>query len=363
MIGSFGRRSRLTCVLRSAVVAAASLVLASAPALAHGPDPMLGTGLWSRDQVVTYQWSAVAVPPAWMAAAIDAGAGDVAESRDSRAAVFMRTASAPASIGYGAYVPCDSVGIACMDRSGMASGVFGVWFRPQGWVFDWGSLRWCQSQSTPTNGCFDAENLALDELGHVEILGHHVNYADASDFADAVVQSGARVRPNTGWNQHAFGRCDVARLQLEYERRDPSSLVSTCLALATTTGMSPSSTSIYVGTTVRFGASLRIASSTAAESLSGDPISDRSVQLQRRAVGATAWTSMGAMTPSPDVEGSYALTWSPTATYDWRAVFSTPTNEGVLGSSSAIVRVSVSGCTGTGCPQAVTNGTGRLAGR
>lgn len=347
---------RLRHLAVATLLAIATLPDGHGTAAAHGPDPLLGSTLWSRDQVVPFQWASTGVPPSWMASAIDAGVGDVAESRASRAAVFVRASSAPAVIAYGGWNPCDSYGIACMDRTGMSNGTFGVWFRPQGWAFDWGLLRWCQGLTTPTNGCFDAENVALDELGHVEILGHHVNYSDESDFTDAVVQYAARTRPRTGWDQHAFGRCDVARLQLEYERRDASNLVSTCLSLATTTVASPSSTSIWTGDSVRFSAVLRITSSSVAMAMASDPISDRSVLLQRRAVGATSWTTVGTMTPHPTVDGSYSLTWSPTATYDWRTVFATPANEGLLGSSSAAIRVTVSGCSGAGCPQSVQIG-------
>jgi len=353
------RAHHVTRIATMALLAAVALSLPVGPVLAHGPDPIIGTATWARDQVVTYQWASTGVPPSWMASAIDLGAGDVGESRASRAAVFARSTSAPASIAYGGYNPCDSYGIACMDRNGMANGIFGIWFRPHGWAFDWGYLRWCQGLSTPTNGCFDAENVALDELGHVEILGHHVNYSDGSDFTDAVVQYAARQRPYTGWNQHAFGRCDVARLQLEYERRDPANPVSTCLSLATTNALSPSAVSIWIGDTVRFTAMLRITSSTVAGAMAGDALSDRAVVLQRRPVGATAWTSIGTMTPSTSTEGAYSLSWSPTTTYDWRMIFSAPSGDGVLSSTSAVVRVTVSGCTKSGCPQSAPGPTSR----
>ena len=339
-----------------ATLIAVLLSLASAGASrAHGPDPLIpGSGtLWRRDQVVPYQWQAGSVPPAWMATAIDLGAGDVGESRGSRAAIFVRASSAAATFAYGGWNPCDSYGIACMDRSGMLSGRFGVWFRPHGWAFDWGTLRWCQAQSTPTNGCYDAENTALDELGHVEVLGHHVNYADDSDFTDAVVQYAGHSRPYAGWDAHAFGRCDVARLQLEYERRDPGNPVSTCLALASTLTLGASPTSLYVGDTAQFTATLKITVSSAARALSGDALSDRVVSLQRRALGSTTWTTISTMSISPTAEGTYTLNWSPTATYDWRAVFTAPSTDGLSGATSAIVRVTVSGCSGVGCPQSV----------
>ena len=214
--------------MRSLVAAALAALLTTAgalPASAHGPDPLIpGSGtLWPRDTVATFQWQPNGVPPAWAATAIDAGAADVGESRSSRAAVFVRVANSNAYMSYGGWNPCDSYGIACMDRTGMSvDGTFRVWYRPQGWAFDWGTLKWCQYYSSPPDRCYDIENTALDELGHVEVLGHHVNFADESDFTDAVVQYAGHAKPKAGWNQHVFGRCDVARLQLEYERRGRS---------------------------------------------------------------------------------------------------------------------------------------------
>src|SRR5207237_796434 len=68
--------------------------LMPAGALAHGPDPLLGTRTWNANQVVGYAWASGAVPPSWMVPAIDAGAGDVGESKHSRAASFTRQSGA-----------------------------------------------------------------------------------------------------------------------------------------------------------------------------------------------------------------------------------------------------------------------------
>jgi hypothetical protein len=324
--------------------------LAGSAVEAHGPNPLLGTGTWGQDQVVGYSWAAGQVPPSWMVPAIDAGAGDVGESRGSRAAFFSRISGAASAIAYGV-TPCSSYGIACMDRTGVPTKFAGMWFRPQGYVYDWGSLRWCQAQVTFTDGCYDVENVALDEFGHIEILGHHVNFDDASDFLDSVVQVSARTRPRAGWNEHVFGRCDVARLQLEYERIGASSKVSTCLSLASTSSVTASQGSIYVGQTVTFWATLRIASDSAYKRLAGDALSNRTVLLQRRALGTYTWTTVTTMTPSASSDGAYSASWSPTATYDWRVLFPTPTDEGLVGAGSIVIRVSVSGCSGAGCPQ------------
>lgn len=349
-------RGRLAVVLGILAFA----VLAPTSVLAHGPDPLFGTRTWNANQVVGYSWASGFVPPSWMVPAIDAGAGDVGESRASRAATFIRQSGAPSPVAYSASMPCPSYAIACVDRTGVPSSFTGLWFRPHGWTFDWGTLRWCQAQSTFTDGCYDVENVMLDELGHIEILGHHVNYTDGSDFTQAVVQASARSRPKAGWNQHAFGACDVARLQLEYQLRTASDPVSTCLHLATALSLSVSPTNAYVGTSVAFNATLKVTlDTTANRALAGDPLSDRPVLLQRRAIGSTTWATVTTMVPSASIDGFYSALWSPTATYDWRALFPTPSSEGLVGATSGITRVTVSGCSGTGCPSSLVLGAGQ----
>ena len=207
----------MTRYARPLLAAVAILAVALAPVAAHGPDPMLGGKLWAQDQVVGYGWRSGQVPPSWAAIAIDAAAADAGATRASRAARFVRMPNPTSLIFYGEPTGCSPAGIACFNRAG-APNSFKMWFRAHGYVFDWGALRWCQGLAAIANGCFDVENIALDEFGHVEILDHHVNNADGSDYVDAVVQTVSRARPSAGWNVHSFGRCDVARLQLEYER-------------------------------------------------------------------------------------------------------------------------------------------------
>ena len=231
-----------------------------------------------------------------------------------------------------------------------------MWFRANGWAFDWGRLAWCQGPGGFVNGCFDVENVALDEFGHVQILGHHVSHSDQRDYLDAVVQTVSRARPNAGWNAHVYGRCDVARLQLEYDRLTASSLFSTCLAIPTATTLSASPTSIRAGESIRFTATLRTTTSSANRALSGDPIAGRTVTLQRRPIGSTVWTAIATMPAT--TAGSYAVTVSPTATYDWRATFR-PGAEGLVGSSSAVVRVAVSWCSSSPCPTRTSNAAAR----
>ena len=298
-----------------------SLGASAQPVAAHGPDPTVGGKLWSPNQVVTFQWRAGQVPPDWMATPIVAAAADASLTRSARAATFTRTTSAPSLISYGEPTGCSSAGIACFDRAA-APKSFSMWFRAQGARFDWGTLRWCQGLTTIANGCFDVETIALDEFGHVEDLGHHVNLADGSDFLDAVVQTVSRARPDLGWQVHAFGPCDTGRLQLLYDRLGRG---GSRLELPRRSGRCRRSRlrrpASMIGSSVEFTATLRTTSSTSANgALANDPLSGRPVVLQRRPVGSSTWTTMGTMARGTS-EGSYVLSMSPTATYEWRALF------------------------------------------
>ncbi len=336
-------------VVQGLAALAVALAAGAGPAAAHGPDPIVGGTLWGRDQTVTYQWRAGQVPPDWMASSINAAAGDASFSRGARAATLVKTAGTSASlIAYGEPTGCSSAGIACFDRSGAPSS-FRMWFRAHGYAFDWGTLRWCQGQWTFTNGCFDVETIALDEFGHVEGLGHHLNFGDGSDYLDAVVQTLSHARPAVGWQVDAFGPCDTARLQLLYDRLSLRDLFSTCLNIPTTTTMSVAATSVWLGDPVKFTATLRATSSTANGALANDLIGGRSVALQRRPVGSQSWTPIGTMTPGT-TEGTYVLSTSPTATYEWRAFFGPVAADGALASSSPALKVTVGGCSGPGCP-------------
>ncbi len=340
-LSSKGRRAALA--MSAALLA--TVALGGPAALAHGPDPLLGSGTrWARDQVVPYQWDPNGPPPAWAAAEIDAAADDIERTINSRAATFTRVASSGNRIYYGILVPCSSYGIACMDRSGAPDSFTGMWFRPHNYPFDWGTLKWCQAMATMANGCYDVENVALDEFGHMELLGHHVNYSDERDFSDSVVQFAARNRPKEGWNQHFLGRCDVARLQLEYSLQSSSDHVSTCLNLATTLAIG-GPTSVATGGSARITGTLKIAVASAARELSGDNLSGRSVTLQRRALGSTSWSTVGAVPPSATA-GTYGLTIAISSTADYRLVFDASVTEGLIDATSATLRITASsGCT------------------
>lgn len=335
------RPVRLAWPLAAAVVA--TILAGSVPVAAHAPDPKLGGPLFGQDQALTFRWRAGSEPPAIIKTAIKDAATDNNDTRASRAATFAYNAGGGSAVGYGVGT-CSPNGIACFTRDAPTG--FTMWLREHGRVYEWGVLRWCQIQLV--NGCYDAETIALDEFGHVEILGHHVNHADESDYTDAVVQTVSRTRPKAGWNMHVYGVCDAATLQVEYDIPLASSPYSTCLDLATTMTLAADDPSAAYRQTVALTAVLRVATNPAYGRLSDNPVSQRTVTLQGRTVGATSWYTVGTMTPTTPT-GSYVLSRQMVGSTDFRAVFAAPTTEGLRGVTSPVVRVTVAPCT-INCP-------------
>ena len=334
---------------RGVGLAAFLLVAVVAPVSAHSPDPILGGSLWNQNQALQFRWRSGSEPPAAIRTAIVAAGKDSNDSRASRAATFGYDSTSSNPIGYGTGT-CGVNGLGCFTRSAPTG--FTMWLREHGRVFDWGTLRWCQMLSSLTNGCYDAETIALDEFGHIEILDHHVNHDDDRDYTDAVVQTFSRTRPSTGWNMHTYGPCDTATLELKYDVPLAASPYSTCLDLATVLTLTANDTSIPYNGAVTFTATLKVATDSAYGRLSANAVSGRTVRLQRRAIGSSTWAAVTTLTPTSPT-GSYAATFHLTATADFRAVFSTPSNEGLRGDTSPTVRVTVAPCSAN-CPDPLT---------
>lgn len=324
--------------LLGAVLTALALLALPTPAAAQAPDPFFAGGPMPKDHAFRFKWRDHRVPPAWMQPAIRAGASDSNATRASRAPTFALDAAASNWIMYGTDVGCGPNGIACFTRS-VSSTSFTMSFRPQGHRFDWGALRWCQAYAWWPNGCYDVENIALDEFGHVTGLDHHVNQADQSDYLDAVVQTVSRTRPNSGWNAHAYGRCDVARLQQRYDVPTTATKISTCVSLTSELTLS-APLSVAFGSAATFTARLRIVATPGAYELGDNWLDGRRVVLQQGATDGT-WSDVVVMTPG--TSGTYTARLTLTSTNDWRAVFRTPTDEGLKASGSTVVRVTING--------------------
>jgi hypothetical protein len=314
------------------------------PALAATPDPFMGSP-FTQNQLLAYRWGSGAVPPTIIKTAINAAVDDANASRKSKAPTFGYDTGGSNSISYGVDVPCGVNGLACFRRD--APDWFAVYLRENGHRFDWGTLRWCEATDRP-NGCYDAENITLDELGHVLGLDHHVNLPDDSDYGDAVVQTYSRVKPNAFYNAHVFGRCDVATLQQVYDVPTSSTLYSTCLDVPTQLTMTATRTSVVAGSVVTFTATL---GSAGTGKLSNNAISGRTVVLQRRTT--SGWTDVLTMVPG-STAGTYSAGLVMRSTSDLRALFRKPSSEGIRSSSSAPITVMVSAACTTGpCPQSI----------
>lgn len=330
---------RAVRTLVSTIAVVVALVATAAGAAAHGPDPILSGGRFNQGQALPFSWRSGSVPPSIYQIPIVAAAADATSTRSSQAATFSYVAGAPNLIGYGTLATCGVEGLACFTRNAPTS--FTIWMREQGHRFDWGSLRWCQAYPTWPDGCYDVENIILDEFGHVEILNHHANLAGGADYTDAVVQELSRTKPNAGWNAHAFGRCDVASLQLQYDMQGWGAKYSSCLALSTTLGLAASPTAIARGGTTTLTATLKVADVASYVRLALNPVALRAVTLQRRPAGTTAWTTVGIM-GNGATSGTYTTSLTLQARTEFRAVFAKPPDEGILASTSATVVVAVS---------------------
>ena len=330
-------RARTLRGLACAVVAVVALLAAAAGVTAHAPDPIY-SGRWNQNQGLQFSWRSGSVPASAYQVAIKAAAADASATRASQAATFTYGAGASNLIGYGVGATCSPAGIACFSRNAPSS--FSMWMREQGHRFDWGSLRWCQAYTTWPDGCYDVENVMLDEFGHVEILAHHSNFTGEADYTDAVVQERSNAKPRAGWNAHAFGRCDVASLQLQYDMQGWGAKYSTCLDLATTLALTASPASIAKGGTTTLTATLKVADVSSYVRLALNPVALRTVTLQRRTAGTTTWSTVGTMASGP-TSGTYTSAVSLQSRTEFRALFAKPPSEGLRAATSPIVTVAV----------------------
>jgi hypothetical protein len=324
--------------LASALAAVVGLLVAAGSVTAHGPDPLVGSGRWNQDQAVTFSWRSGSVPTSAIQTAIRGAAADATASRASQAASYAYDPAGPSLIGYGPGATCGINGLGCFTRTPASS--FTMWLREQGHVYDWGTLKWCQAYATPPSGCYDAENIALDEFGHIEILDHHLNWSGESDYDDAVVQTKSRAYPSAGWNKHAFGRCDVATLQMQYDVRTWTAKYSTCLDLATTLGLTSTASHVASGGSVTLTATLKVANVASYVRLAINPLSARVVTLQRRPRGTTSWTTVGTMTAGT-TSGTYTRAVQLTGATEFRTLFGAPIDEGLRTATSPTVTVAV----------------------
>jgi hypothetical protein len=336
-------KPRMTVLVLGAIALAGSSAM---PTLATSPTPASGT-TWNPNQRVEYRWRAGDEPPTWLRPAINRAADDSNASRDSRAAYLAYAADGDSWVGYTSDLPTNwAVGYTTRN----VPHSFTVRLRPHGYPLDWGTLRWCEFYDDPPTGCYDAEMITLHEFGHAMTLGH-ADEADVTSWTDSIMHASPKTKAKAGWNAHEYGVCDVARLQIRYEALTASTRYSTCLDLETELSLSSSATSAPFYGQVTLTARLKISDQAIYPNLASDPLAGRRVNLQRRPAGQTAWTTVSELDSVTGDPGRYSAKVTINAVYDWRAVFNTPSSEGLRSSASQAVRVSLSyDCAPTSSP-------------
>ena len=329
-------------LLAASIATVVALLAFTGEASATPPTPASGT-VWSPNQRVDYRWKEGDEPPTWMRPAIDAAADDSNASRASRAAFLSQSDAGSSWISYTGDIPTT---YAIGYTVGYIPYYFTMRFRPQGYQLDWGTLRWCQFYDSSPTGCYDAETIALHELGHAQSLDH-VDDTQVTEWTDTIMHWAPKTKAKAGWNQHEFGRCDVARLQIRYQPLSMATPISTCLDLATDLSLNVSSTSVVYGGSATLTAKLKIADDTIWPNLASDPLAARDLTLQRRPAGSTTWSNVGSMAALDD-NGRYTKSLTLYDTYDYRVVFNATSDEGLEASASAVVRVTVA-TGGGGC--------------
>ncbi len=326
-----------TCLPHDGDISAAALQPAGAPR----PVPNFSRGGWPKDTTLPFRWKSGAAPPSWATTPLLSAANDARRTSGARSPRFVYRSSASNAVAYGGNVPgyCGINGIACAGRS--IPSFWGVWLRPYGTDYAWGSLRWCQKTSS-AQGCFDIRRVLLHELGHIIGLTHPSSAGFTLAGGESVMQAITPTRPKPGAGRHAFGRCDVATLQELYDTPDNKTPISSCNDVATILRLDATRSSLAAGESVTLRARLEIDDRSAYRQLRGNPLNGRSVKLRYRRAGSndvwkTAWMK------STYSSGNYELTIAPAATWEFKAVFPAPADEGLRYSRSATVKVKVAG--------------------
>jgi hypothetical protein len=315
------------------------------PLKSHRPVPVYDR--WFPWSVLSFRFHSADASPAWMRDAIQAAADDATDTSKSLSPIF--TPSDGGTKGVIRYTT--SFPSSCLNAIACASHDADAWtlrMRPHGYDFRWGALRWCQK--TNSDGCFDAERVALHEFGHVVGLDHPESAGFRLPPSSTVMHQVSPSRPHMAWDRHGFGTCDVASLQEQYGTPTMSTLIATCNDVDTRLTLSASAAQVGAGGRLVLSATLRVRPDDAEYgALSGIRLNGRSVQIKRRLSGGSgAWTTSW-MTWA-EAPGLYTITLYPRSTYEYMAVFGSPDNEGLAGDTSNLVTVRIAGvCTGN-CP-------------
>ena len=331
MITRRRREQRALSLLLNLAIAIAVGHPIAASTRAHSPDPSLGRGTFPQDGTLEYDWRTGAVPPAPIRVAVNAAAADIEATRASRAALFAYDAGRdePDRLR-DRHLWRERAGVLHAGRPRRVHDVVPR-ARP--------GLRLGHAQVVPD--VHERRRTAATTPRRSRSMSSVTSRDSATTSTSPMIattpmpscrrsrgRSHVRATTCTSWVS-ATSR----RLQVRYDTEHASFPYSTCLDLPTKLSLSGNDTTLPYGGTETFTAFLEIVTDADYGRLSGNPVSRRTIKLQRRPPGGTPGPrSRRCRTPRRRAPTSRALRLYGSA--EFRAVFSTPTDEGLRATSA-----------------------------
>lgn len=185
---------------------------------ADGPDPYLGTWKWPSNYTSTYKFDST-IPELWFRQQVTSGFSGMnytsaanpmfVHNSTSTKGLVRRISNGTSCVGSFGWAGCALYN----PNSNPSLVTWKVYFATQWCWFDGGSNQTCGTSR------LDVRTVTLNEVGHVNTLGHHSPQVPATqqdDYNDAVVQAHPVSYPNTHWKRHAVLWADLAALKNRY---------------------------------------------------------------------------------------------------------------------------------------------------
>jgi hypothetical protein len=310
-------RRRVSATVAIAVVAS---LVSTGIALAH--TPVAGAVQEYGGSVdLAYKWGASTYPNWFRTSLTTALQSDwpAPAFNNSRMPTFVFDSAGGGTVYYASStgVPaCDQVSwIGCSSNWGRTD--WKVWLRS--------TTGWADSGSC-SGTCFDARRVALHEIEHVTLaVANH----DSQGETNTIMGSSTPSSPNQGWNTHHIQRCDEAAAQLLYDVADSAGVYAGCFdhvlhhgtsGLVTTASVGATSYWACVNSGVTVSGRLAVATDSAYQALSNNPLTGRTLWFDRRPVGGSWTTDVTSTTATSASGNNWAKTFSSASavTYEFR---------------------------------------------
>lgn len=324
---------RSISLARAAVAAMAILLLSATVASAH-TQVAGAVRNYSQDTALPYKWGGPY--PTWFTGAMGSAFGiDWTNStyNNSRKPTFSYSASGAGTVIHDSTTGvfgCDSVAwIGCAAGWGLTT--WRVWVRDFAKAPALPAYKWVQTTGTCSNTCFDLRRVALHEIEHVTLA---VSGHDSQGETNTIMASTTPSSPTTGWATHHIQKCDAAAAQILYDVANTAGVYADCFdhiaghgvngLISSASASAPIASACY-GTALSITGRLEIQANANYGHLGGNPLSSRTVFIDRKLRAASTWTVDDASAAASNSAGnnwsrSFTQTGSSgSITYDYRA--------------------------------------------